>query len=55
MKPPKESTKEERKAAHRSKMMGKFFRNHERGVTDAEQMINRGYKPAPNRSKHNGS
>jgi hypothetical protein len=48
-------TKEQRRAAHRAKMMGKFFRNQERGLTEAEQMINRGYKPRPNRSKHHGS
>jgi hypothetical protein len=47
MKPSKETTKADRKAAHRVKMMSKFFRKYEDGRT--------GFIPVDKKDKPDGS
>ena len=46
--PPRGTPKEVLKTLHKSKMMGKFFRGQERGVTHAEREIAKGKHARPN-------
>lgn len=48
--PGKDVSKEAKTAAHRAKVMGKFFRRQERGVTFAEREIAAGKHARPNMS-----